>query len=139
VTRIKTIGTILFAAIVTACAAIGRGAGDCEATDISAVLASPLAYHGMRFCGEGVLYADSELAAIYERPVSNREQRFDAGFLLIAPSNGRSPQLSGINVPVYVTGRVIGDACPRDGEAACVPIRHAVFLEDWEVRLLSSD
>lgn len=111
----------------------------CEVQDISAVFASPMSFHGMWFCGEGYLYERSELTAIYDRPVVADEQRYDIAFLLDARSARASlPAItSGVNVRVFVRGRIDAATCNSTSEPSCVPVSRGIFLMDSETRTLN--
>jgi hypothetical protein len=132
----RTMGAILSIIALAACASPARYQQFCDSSELSLVLADPLAHDGELFCGSGFLYSDENLTAIYDRPVTDLRQRYEAALMLV-PSRGREhlPFL-GTNVPVFVRGTIIGDACIDEGGAACVPIRRAVFVEDWQVRRL---
>jgi hypothetical protein len=108
----------------------------CDVSDISAVFASPSAFIGQRFCGEAFYYGRGELGGLYDRPIETQEQRYSTAFLMSAGS-GRyvGVEDNGESVRVFASG-TISDVCSdgHDGEANCVPVRTAIFLEDWEVR-----
>lgn len=131
--------TVVLSVLLLSCASSdhGQSAGDCEVTDIEAVFASPLAYQGKRFCGEGFWYAGDEYGGIYDRPVTSHEQRFDITFALVAGS-GRSFDLPDHqNTRVRISGTIDADDCnpPDEPGEGCAPFRRAIFLENWELRL----
>jgi hypothetical protein len=112
----------------------------CEVTDINALFASPLTFHGRRFCGQGYLYSRSELTGIYSSPVDERVDPYDMAILLDATSADRGAEIpGGQNVAVFVSGQIDSATCnaaPDPNVPSCVPVVRAIFLKDWEVRSL---
>ena len=106
----------------------------CDITDINSLFASPLEFEGQRFCGRGFLYASGELAGVYPEPVQTMSDGLDQAILFAADSGRSLP--TGRNTSVLVSGRIDAASCNSDPdpESACVPVAHAIILEDWDIR-----
>lgn len=79
------------------------------------------------------------IAGIYDQPVRNNDQRYDMAFLLLATDEEHQIRVRGDNVRVFVTGVIDADDCNLpdgvvDEESTCVPVRRAIFLDQWEIR-----
>jgi len=130
---------ILTLSLCSACATTDNE-GRCDVTSIRAVFADPMRYQDMWFCGEGYLYERSELTGIYDQPITSDERRFEMAFLLDADTARATlqPVDQGVNVRVYVRGRIDAALCNSTVEVSCTPVARAIFLMESRTRPVHS-
>jgi hypothetical protein len=109
----------------------------CDVTSIDAVFASPMTFHGRRFCGYGYYYEGSEVGGVYASPIANDQDRYEVAFLLDSHSRVGPEIRSAQNARVFVEGTIDAATCNHNQQPedeGCTPVVHAIFLEEWTLR-----
>ncbi|MGE4038045.1 MAG: hypothetical protein AB7F85_09910 [Hyphomonadaceae bacterium] len=114
----------------------------CDVTSIEAVFASPLAFHGQRFCGTGYIAFAAEVTGIYANPVERESDMLDVALVLDAGTSQNWPGgwTPANNSEVYIEGILDAQSCnvmtPSDVDdgADCAPVARAIFVSEWRIR-----
>lgn len=127
----------LVSALITSCSASQTAAPllaadeTCQASDLAAVFANPLAHDGKLFCGHAILVSE-RFIAFYPRAPQSDEERFGT-VLLPKISATQVKELARIGTlnSLWIRGRIEVDRDCLSGESLCTPIKRPIALTNF--------